>query len=181
MSSTMHMHTQPLSIFGQNLTSVLGVASEPSCILGFLFGVLKGVALGLGEECPFITVAPLSLHYCSSSALMSWGRRRCSCHLNRFPGWGWLWRSLRAWWWRRWRRTLPTLACSLASTPAGSGFPTQRLLSSHSHATALATPASFPPNGGPLLQLMRWLHDGWQWSLPHYSFNWVKLFLKIIF
>ena len=61
MSSTMHMHTQPLSIFGQNLTSVLGVASEPSCILGFLFGVLKGVALGLGEECPFVTVAPLPL------------------------------------------------------------------------------------------------------------------------
>ena len=60
MSSTMHMHTQPLSIFGQNLTSVLGVTSEPSCILGFLFGVLKGVALGVGGECPFV-VAPLPL------------------------------------------------------------------------------------------------------------------------
>lgn len=35
----------------KKLTSVLGVTSEDSCILGFLFGVLKGVDLG---ECPFV-------------------------------------------------------------------------------------------------------------------------------
>ena len=32
---------------------MLGVTSDDSCILGFLFGVLKGVDLGVEGECPF--------------------------------------------------------------------------------------------------------------------------------
>ena len=43
----------------KKLTSVLGVTSEPNFILGFLFGVLKGVDLGVGGECPFVA-APLA-------------------------------------------------------------------------------------------------------------------------
>lgn len=47
----------------KKLTSVLGVTSEGSCILGFLFGVLKGVDLGVGGECPFVA-APLAFVAC---------------------------------------------------------------------------------------------------------------------
>lgn len=45
------------------LTSVPIVTSENSYILGFLFGVLKGVDLGVGGRCPFVlafVAAPLA-------------------------------------------------------------------------------------------------------------------------